>query len=337
MQEFRHNDPFIVENGTALPGLTIAYHTWGTLNEKGDNVIWICHALTANSNAAEWWPGLVGEGSAFDTKDHFVVCANILGSCYGTSGPATIDTTTGQPYFHHFPFITIRDMVKAHELLREHLGIKKIALLVGGSMGGYQALEWCLLQPELVNRLFLLVTSAKESAWGIGIHTAQRQAIELDPTWKENTINAGRDGLKVARAIGMITYRSYASFVKMQTDHDAQKLNDFKASSYILYQGQKLANRFSALSYWTLTKAMDSHNIARDRGELTAVLQTIKASTLIIGITSDILCPLQEQKTMAEHIPDATFAAIDSIYGHDGFLVETEVIAHHLSAWLKQS
>jgi len=221
-------------------------------------------------------------------------------------------------------------------LLRHHLGITKFQLLVGGSMGGYQALEWALLQPSLINRLFLLATSPRESAWGIAIHTAQRMAIELDPSWTERTTTAGKDGIKVARAIGMLTYRSYISFVKQQTDEDNNKLDDFKASSYILYQGNKLADRFSAHSYWTLTKAMDSHNIARGRQKLTEVLSSIKANTLIIGITSDLLCPLQEQKTMAEHIPGATFVAIDSIYGHDGFLVETAAISHHLSAWLKQ-
>lgn len=337
MQIYRHKEPFFLENGSSLQELEIAYDTWGELNENGDNVIWICHALTANSNAKEWWPGLIGEGLAFDTKDHFIVCANILGSCYGTTGPGSNNPETGRPFYHYFPFITIRDIVNAHEVLRQHLGIKKLHLLVGGSMGGYQALEWCIMQPHLVNHLFLLATSASESAWGIGIHTSQRKAIEIDPTWREQAGNAGVEGLKVARAIGMITYRSYESFVKMQTDDETDKLDHFKASSYILYQGNKLAGRFSAYSYWCLTKAMDTHNIGRGRGEINAVLKTIGAKTLIIGITSDLLCPLQEQKRLAGHIPLATFAAIDSIYGHDGFLVETGAIAHHLSAWLKQS
>ena len=336
MQLYKHTDPFPLENGATLRNLEIAYHSWGKLNENGDNVIWICHALTANSNAAEWWPGLIGEGLAFDTNEYFVVCANILGSCYGTTGPVSFDDRLQKPFFHLFPFITIRDMVNAHQVLAEKIGIKKIQLLVGGSMGGYQVLEWTLLQPELISRLFLLSTSAKESAWGIGIHTAQRKAIELDPTWKEESKMAGAEGLKVARAIGMITYRSYDTFVSMQTDDETDKLDHFKASSYINYQGAKLANRFSAYCYWTLTKAMDSHNIARGRkGTIHDILKTIKAKTLVLGIKSDILCPLQEQKLLAEHIPHATFVAIESIYGHDGFLVETKTIGHHLSAWLK--
>jgi homoserine O-acetyltransferase/O-succinyltransferase len=336
MQVYRHQQPVAVESGEILQELEIAYQTWGQLNEKRDNVIWICHALTASSAAQDWWPGLIGDGLPFNTATYFIVCDNILGSCYGTTGPGSINPATGNLYGTTFPFITIKDMVLAHEMLRQHLGISKIQLLVGGSMGGYQALEWVLMRPSLVDRLFLLATSPRESAWGIAIHTAQRMAIELDPTWNESMPAAGSKGIQVARAIGMLTYRSYASFVHQQTDENKEKTDNFKASSYIHYQGSKLAARFNAHSYWILTKAMDSHNIARGRQDIPNALQSIRTKTLIIGITSDLLCPLQEQKTMAEHIPGATFVAIDSIYGHDGFLVETGAISHHLSAWLKQ-
>jgi len=335
MNYFRSNHLFTLENGDSLSELTIAYKTYGTLNEQRDNVIWICHALTANSNVEDWWPSLVGEGLAFDTTKHFIVCDNILGSCYGTTGPTSVNTDTGNIFYHNFPFITIRDMVNAHQLLQKHLGIRKIHLLVGGSMGGYQALEWCVMQPELISHLFLLTTSAKENAWRIAIHTAQRMAIETDNTWKEQNGNAGKNGLKTARAIGMLTYRSYASFINKQTDDDNEKLDDYKASSYILYQGDKLAKRFSVYSYWLLTKAMDTHNLARGREDMITVLKNIRAKTLIIGISSDILCPVQEQKFLSEHIPDATFVTIESMYGHDGFLVETKQIIYHLSAWLK--
>ena len=335
MRYFKSAQSFVLENGEKLPELEIAYTTYGSLNKNADNVIWICHALTANSNAQEWWPGLIGKGWAFDTTNHFIVCANILGSCYGTTGPITQQPESGHPLFHQFPSITIRDMVKAHQLLQQHLGINKIHLLVGGSLGGYQAIEWCVMQPELINNLFLLATSAKESAWGIAVHTAQRMAIETDCTWKEQNENAAKNGLKTARAIGMLTYRSYTTFIATQADEDNEKLDDYKASSYIYYQGEKLAKRFSAHSYWVLTKAMDTHNLARGRGGMTTVLKSIRARTLIIGIDSDILCPLQEQKFLSEHIPDASFVAIDSIYGHDGFLVETEAITQHLSTWLK--
>lgn len=334
VQLFHYKKPFLLENGAALPEITVAYHTWGSLNQACDNVIWICHALTANANAKEWWPNLVGDGLAFDTAKYFVVCANILGSCYGTTGPASIDPATGTPYFHSFPFITIRDMVKAHDLLCRHLGINRIHLLAGGSMGGYQVLEWAVMNPGLCQNLFLITTSAKESAWGIAIHTAQRMAIETDATWNEGTANDGKNGLKVARAIGMLTYRSYESFVKKQTESSDEKTDHFKASSYIRYQGEKLAARFSAHSYWLLSKAMDSHNIARGRAPMADVLQSVRAKTLVIGIASDLLCPVQELQFLARHIPGATFAVIDSLYGHDGFLVETEAITQHLSHWL---
>ena len=327
------SEPFLLESGVALPELSITYHTWGRLNESGDNVIWVCHALTANSNAKEWWPNLIGEGLPFDTGRYFVVCANILGSCYGTTGPSSINPATGRPYLHSFPFITIRDMVKAHILLRGHLGIKGIHLLAGGSMGGYQVLEWAVMEPQIARHLFVITTSARESAWGIAIHTAQRMAIETDPSWTAGELTDGREGLKVARAIGMLTYRSYESFVKSQSDTNPGKVDQFMASSYIRYQGEKLANRFTAYSYWTLSKALDSHNLARDRDSLEKVLNSIRLKTLIIGITSDLLCPLQELRFLAKHIPEARFAAIDSLYGHDGFLVETEAISQQLSSW----
>ena len=334
---FHYQRPFYLENGSVLPALTIAYHTWGQLNEQGDNVIWICHALTANSNAREWWPNLIGDGLLFDTRKYFVVCANILGSCYGTTGPSSLNPATGKPYLHDFPFITIRDMVNAHDLLREHLGIRQIDLLAGGSMGGYQVLEWAVMKPGFCKRLFLITTSARESAWGIAIHTAQRMAIENDSTWNNGSADCGKNGLKVARAIGMLTYRSYESFVHTQTDHNDEKVDDFMASSYIRYQGEKLAARFSAHSYWTLSKAMDTHNLARNRGSLDAVLKSIPAKALVMGIRSDLLCPEQELQFIAGQIPDATYVAIDSLYGHDGFLVETATITHHVSQWLHSS
>lgn len=334
LRYYRHLEPFQLEAGGVLPEITVAYHTWGKLNEASDNVIWVCHALTADANAKEWWPNLIGDGLAFDTKKYFVVCANILGSCYGSTGPSSINPATGVPYYHSFPAITIRDIVKSQDLLRVHLGVENIHLLAGGSMGGYQALEWAVMNPGLIKNLFLITTSAKESAWGIAIHTAQRMAIETDKTWNEGKLSDGKAGLKVARAIGMITYRSYESLVKAQTELSNDKLDDFKASSYIKYQGEKLAARFTAHSYWTLSKALDSHNLARGRGQMTDVLKSIKANTLTMGISSDLLCPVPELQYLADHIPQSTFALIDSLYGHDGFLVETEAITQHLSRWL---
>jgi homoserine O-acetyltransferase/O-succinyltransferase len=336
MKEFRFDQPFLLENGFSLAGITIGYHTYGSLSPEADNVIWICHALTANSDIAHWWPGMVGKNRSFDPTTHFIVCANILGSCYGSSGPLS-EGPGGRPYYSGFPQITIRDMVQAHILLRKHLGIRKIEMLVGGSMGGYQALEWCMMEPGLINDLFLLATSASESAWGIAIHAAQRLAIEADPDWHAHRPEAGQAGLKAARAIGILSYRNYAIMQEKQSDEDPEKMDHFKAASYIRYQGNKLAKRFNAYSYWLLTKAMDSHNISRGRGgDLKAVLRSIRQRTLIIGIVSDILCPVAEQQFIAGQLEKGSMVVIDSAYGHDGFMVESDRIAACLKEWIQQ-
>jgi homoserine O-acetyltransferase len=335
MKRFAHDQPFQLESGVTLPDLEITYFTYGRLNADASNVVWICHALTANADATEWWPGMVGENCVIDPGKYFIVCANILGSCYGSSGPLSINPITDQPYYHSFPTITMRDMVNAHILLRKHLAIEKIHLLVGGSMGGYQALEWAVMERDRIEQLFLLATSPTESAWGIAVHTAQRLSIEADTTWKDAQPDAGKNGLKAARAIGMLTYRNYGIMVQTQSETDAEKLDNYKASSYIQYQGNKLADRFNSYSYWLLTKALDSHHIARGRGGNTdKVLKSIQQRTLIIGISSDILCPLTEQEHMAAQMPNATLIEIDSVYGHDGFLVETEKISAQLKQWL---
>jgi homoserine O-acetyltransferase len=216
--------------------------------------------------------------------------------------------------------------------LRKHLNIGKINTLIGGSMGGYQVQEWALTEPEVMGQLVLLATSAHESAWGIAIHTAQRLAIETDTSWNELQPQAGARGLKTARAIGMLTYRNYDAFVKSQTDTE-QKLDNFKAASYINYQGEKLVKRFNAYSYWVLTKAMDSHNVARNRGTIQDVLKSIRAKTLLIGISSDFLCPVAEQKFLARHIPHSHYVEIDSPYGHDGFLIEGKQIGDAITSF----
>ncbi|MFZ4056578.1 MAG: homoserine O-acetyltransferase MetX [Ferruginibacter sp.] len=335
MNIYRHSTPFVLESGEILQDLTIAYYTYGSMNADKSNVVWVCHALTANADAADWWNGVVGNNHVIDPDRYFIVCANIIGSCYGSTGPLSINPTTGNPYYSTFPTITIRDMVRAHILLREHLLINKIFLLMGGSMGGYQALEWSLTEPDTIQQLFLLATSATESAWGIAIHTAQRLAIEADGTWGQPTPTAAAKGLKAARAIGMLTYRNYSIMVQQQTDHDHQKISNFKASAYIQYQGDKLVNRFNAYSYFALTQSMDTHNIARNKSEqVENELKKIYQRTLIIGISSDILCPLIEQQFIAKNIPNSNLIVIDSNYGHDGFMVESALISQHLSEWL---
>lgn len=335
MHQFHYKQAFRLESGQSLPELTIAYHTYGKLNEKKDNVVWVCHALTANSDVMDWWKGLVTSESPINLETHFIVCANILGSCYGSTGPLSACVDTGNPFYSDFPLITMKDMVNAHVLLKRALGIEKISLLVGGSMGGYQVLEWALLEPDVIERLFLLVTSAAENAWGKAIHTAQRMAIEADATFGTHCKQAGAQGLKAARAIGMITYRNAALMNKQQRDTDVDLLDNYKVSSYLEYQGEKLVQRFNAYSYWHLTKAMDTHHIARGRGgNVEAVLKQIQQPVFLIGIASDLLCPIEEQKFIAAHLPDCTFVEIDSEYGHDGFLVETTKINAVLAEWM---
>lgn len=335
MELFNYNEPFELENGNILPKLTIAYHSCGKLNSNKSNVIWVCHALTANSEAEAWWPGVVGRNGFADPSKHFIVCANIIGSCYGSTGPLTTDPLTQQPYYSTFPEVTIRDMVKAHILLRKHLGIDKIYLLMGGSMGGYQALEWCAMESDAIENLFVIGTSATESAWGIAVHTTQRLAIEADASWRLHQRDAGAKGLKAARAMGVISYRNYQILVEKQTDPDAEKLDNYRASSYINYQGEKLVSRFNAYSYWLLTKSMDSHHLGRGRGgNAEKVLQKFKQKTLIMGIDSDILCPLHEQELLAKNILNSTLIKIDSLYGHDGFITEFTQISKALAEWI---
>ena len=337
MHHFTWPHAFELECGKTLPEITIAYHTYGKLNASKSNVVWVCHALTANSDAVSWWPGLIGKDYLIDPGNYFIVCANILGSCYGTTGPLSINPETNEPYYSSFPMITIRDMVNAHILLRQHLGIGNIHLLMGGSMGGYQVLEWCVMEPAVIQNVFLAATSATESAWGIAIHSSQRLAIEADSTWRDHSKTAGQNGLKAARAIGILTYRNYGILVQKQTDPDSEKIDNHKVASYINHQGDKLMKRFYAFSYWLLTKAMDSHHLARGRNKkLETILQEIKQPTMIIGINSDILCPMEELKFLAKNIPGSTMKEIDSAYGHDGFLVEVEKISKVLSEWMKK-
>ncbi|MCB0561787.1 MAG: homoserine O-acetyltransferase [Phaeodactylibacter sp.] len=318
--------PFALESGQILAELKIAYTTYGRLSPRQDNVVWICHALTANSEAEDWWPGLVGKGKLFDPERYYIVCANILGSCYGSTNARSIDPSTGQPYGRDFPLLTIRDMALAHQLLQAHLGIERIRLAIGGSMGGQQVLEWAVADPGLFENICILASNARHSPWGIAFNEAQRMAIEADPTLYDDGEEAGRRGLEAARAIAMLSYRNYRTYQQSQMEEGQDKLDNFRASSYQRYQGYKLHQRFDVLSYLTLSKAMDSHNLGRGRGNQEAALKEIQANALIIGIQSDVLFPVEEQAFLSNHIPRARLELIDSIYGHDGFLIESEEI-----------
>ncbi len=327
LKVFKHTAPFLLENGESLPGFELGYTTAGTLNAAGNNVVWICHALTGNALPEEWWPGLVGSGKLLDPARYFIVCANMLGGCYGSTGPLSINPLTDKPWYHSFPVLTNRDMVQAFQLLQAHLGIRSISLLLGGSMGGQQALEWAVTQPEAVKRLLLLATNAQHSPWGIAFNESQRMAIAADASWQQSTPEAGEQGLKVARTIGMLSYRTWQIYNERQADADTEKLGHYRAATYQQYQGQKLADRFNAFTYYRLSQAMDSHHIGRGRGSAELALQRVKASTLVIGVDSDILFPVEEQAYLAKYIPEARLEVISSVYGHDGFLVEAPAIA----------
>ena len=320
---FKYQDNFKLESGKSLPGFELTYHTAGKLNEDRDNVIWVCHALTANSNVSDWWKGLFGKGKAFDPENHFIICANILGSCYGTTGPLS-NTPNGKPFYHEFPQLTIRDIVNSLELLRNDLKIPRIQTLIGGSLGGQQVLEWAISKPGIFDQLIPIATNAQHSPWGIAFNASQRMAIETDPTWQNNHHNAGINGMKTARSIALLSYRDYKTYHTSQKEDSNDKIDDYNASSYQEYQGEKLAKRFNAFSYWHLSKTMDSHNVGRNRGSVKEALGRIKAETLVISVNSDNLFPVREQVNLFNGIPSAHLEIIESRYGHDGFLTETE-------------
>ena len=332
--QFQYKGEFKLENGQSLLDIKVAYHTAGELNKAKNNVIWVCHAMTANSDVAEWWPNTVGDGLLFDTSKYFIICANYLGSCYGTTGPLSINPKTGKQYFHEFPLITVRDMVNAHELLRKHLGITKILMITGGSIGSFQALEYSIMNPSLIENLVFIVSGAFASPWNIAINESQRMAIKADPTFQNNSEDAGLIGLKVARSIALLSYRNAATYNKTQHDDDLNKLENHKAVSYQQYQGEKLIKRFNALSYYSITKTFDSHNVGRNRGSIENALSQVKAKTLLISISSDILFFTSEMKEMQKHIPNSTLIEIDSLYGHDGFLIETEQLTKIINEFI---
>ena len=336
MKTLKFERQFKTETGAVLPGLEISYNTYGRLNGDADNVIWICHALTANSDVEAWWPGMVGEGLLFDPSRFFIVCANVLGSCYGTTGPASINPETGKPWLRNFPLITVRDLVLVHEILRNHLGIRKIHTIIGASIGGYQALEYAIMFPDLIQRLVLLASGAKQTPWALAFSESMRLAMEADPTFADGDPGGGKKGLKAARSIALISYRTVDAYNQTQKEDDDEKLTSFKAATYQAYQGDKLVNRFNAYSYWCLTCLSDTHNIGRHRGGVINALKNIKAKVLCVGIKSDLLFPTDEQKQIASNTENAEYVEIDSFYGHDGFLIETKLVTDVVqNFWIK--
>ncbi len=325
-----------LETGGHLADIEIAYHTYGKLNKAKDNVIWVCHALTANSDVFDWWSGLFGESDLFNPKDHFIVCANVLGSCYGTTNALSFLPGSNKKYYHDFPEVTIRDIVGLHKILADYLELDKVELLIGGSMGGHQALEWAILEPDRFVRLSLIATSAIHSPWGIAFNASQRMAIANDPTWSQRNSDAGLNGMKVARSIALLSYRNFETYEASQTENNLDYTFPQKAESYQQYQGNKLAGRFHAFAYWTLSKAMDSMNVGRGRADLEKALSRVKAKTLVITLENDLLFPKSDQSFLARHILNAQHIEIPSLYGHDGFLIETKKLERLHKEFMQQ-
>lgn len=336
-QYYTYDKPFELECGVVLPSLTIAYDTFGEMNAERSNVIWVCHALTANSDVADWWPHTVEEGCFLDPAKYFTVCANFLGSHYGTTGPLSVNPATGEPWYGDFPKITVRDMVRAHQLLAEYLGIGWVKLLIGSSIGGFQCLEWSVMQPDFAEKAAFIATTPRTKPWASAFNESQRMAIEGDPTFGERSAEAGLNGMATARSIALLSYRGGMAYDKTQEDENPDEASfERRVLSYQRYQGEKLRRRFNAYSYYRLSQAVDSHNLGRERGTVESVLQQIKAKSLVVAITSDILFPPSDHAILVENIPDVEYHLIDSDFGHDGFLVEHRQLNDIILNFLKE-
>lgn len=315
---------FTTESGIEIQQPQIAYRSWGNLNEAKDNVVFICHALTGNTDADIWFGGLIGPGKAVDPEKHFIICPNILGSCYGSTGPSSINPKTGKAWQADFPEITIRDIVRFNQKLLGELGVNGIELVLGGSLGGMTTLEFSIMD-ERVQKAAIFAMGKAHTPWAIGISEAQRLAIYADKNWKDGFYDPEhppKKGLAAARAMAMITYRTPENYQQKfgREIHPEKEIH--QVESYLTYQGQKLVERFDANSYITLTKAMDAHDVSRDRGSFEEVLGNLTKPILVVGFESDKLYPIHEQQELAELIPNSYLAELESPYGHDAFLIE---------------
>lgn len=317
---------FSFEAGGTLDQLEIIFHTSERPYQQGDRVVWLCHALTANSDPLDWWPEMVGDGCCVNPDNDFVVCVNIFGSAYGTTGPRSIEN----PF--SFPLFTVRDTARLFTLVREHLGIEQVDLLIGSSIGGFHALEWAIMEGERIRHAAFIATAPRVSPWLSAWMEVQRMALEADPTFRAcESLDGGRKGLEAARAISLISYRSFDGYNLTQYETDDDCLFASRAASYERYQGEKLVKRgFDAYSYYYLLHCVDSQNVGRNRGGVAAALAQIRAKSIVISITSDGLFPPCESREWAKYIPDAKYYEIESRFGHDGFLLETEQITQIL-------
>jgi homoserine O-acetyltransferase/O-succinyltransferase len=344
-------DALSLQMGGRIGPVTLAYETWGTLNAAGDNAVLITHALTGNTHAHDaerphdtklaWWNPLIGPGRFFDTSRYFVICSNVLGGCYGSTGPSSLNPQTGRPYGMQFPVITIRDMVRAQRRLIEHLGVRRIAMVAGGSIGGQQALEWAVSYPELIEKAIMVATTAWLTAQAIAFSEVQRQAILADPRWQQGHYAPGEGpeaGLAIARMLAMITYHSEESMEQRFARREARHVDiaspggyadlgrRFDVEGYLYYQGNALVQRFDANSYLYISRAMDLYDVSEGYASLEAALRRVRSKTLFIGIRSDFLFPAARVRWLAEQVSalggGATYMELDSPHGHDAFLKE---------------
>ncbi len=346
-------DHLPLQRGGQIGPVTLAYETWGTLNAEGDNAILITHALTGSSHAHDpeqpdnmkvaWWNPLIGPGRPIDTSRYFVICSNILGSCYGSTGPSSIDPRTGYPYGMRFPVITIRDMVKAQRKLLEHIGIRQLALVAGGSIGGQQALEWAVTYPELVQKVAVVAATAALTAQAIAFSEVERQAIMADAQWMCGDYFPGQGpstGLSIARMLAMITYQSEETMELRFSRNPALRRDiasptrspdlggRFDVEGYLYYQGEQLAQRFDANSYLYISRAMDLYDVSEGYPSLEDALCRIRSKALFVGIRSDFLFPATHVRWLADKVDslggNVIYTELDSPHGHDAFLKEWE-------------
>lgn len=333
---------FTLESGTTLREVPVAYQTWGTLTAAGDNAVLVCHPLTGDTDVTDWWGDLLGPGRALDPTEEFVVCLNVPGSPYGSVSPVTHDPATGDPYGADFPDVTIRDTVALHRRALEELGVRQAACAIGGSMGGMQVLEWAFeTTPDgapFVRSLVPVAVGGRHTAWQIGWSETQRQAIYADPKWRGGQYpldDPPTQGLATARMMAMVSYRSHPSFDgRFGRDEMPEKEGTpYAVESYLRHQGEKLVGRFDPSCYVHLTQQMDTHDVARDRGDYEAVLSTIDQPSLVVGIDSDVLYPLAEQRELATHMPQSTLEILSAPHGHDTFLIELDALNELVSTW----
>ena len=361
-RDFVHSRPFAFRSGQTLPGFTLRYETYGTLNITRDNVVLICHALSGDHHCAGWhspddrkpgwWNNLIGPGKAVDTRRFFVICANVLGGCQGSTGPSSADPSTGRPYGITFPFVTISDIVRSQKLLLEHLGIDELHAVIGGSMGGMIATQFSIEFPSLVRRVLAMASTARESAQAIAFNEVGRQAIMQDPSWSRGDYprdGGPRVGLAIARMMAHITYVSDASmdrkFGRRRSPAQGAAAPDafdapFEVESYLRYQGQAFINRFDANSYLTITRALDHFDLAQAYGSLEQAFAPVQAETLVVGFASDWLFPPEQNREIALALmragKRANYAELATDLGHDSFLLESEELYALVRAFLER-